>query len=101
MISIDARVKQLQKQVASLQKQLAQQKTQLAKQKQATATLAGGFKDIERWIKADVKWEMEVTDMLREIDWKKLANDYPYVALGTGNPPQSPPDWPMAVAKRR
>lgn len=94
MRSIDARVKKLETQVAALQKQLA-------KQKLDTAVLKDDLKNIERWIKADVAWEKEVTDMLREINWKKLANDYPYVVQGAGNPPQSPPDWPMTAAKRR
>ena len=49
-------------------------------------------KDVEKWIKRQVKWNKEVTAMLRKINWAKLAQDYP--GVGGTNPPQTPPDWP-------
>ena len=51
-------------------------------------------KQVEKWIKAQVKWNAEVTGMLRGVNWAKLEKDYP--GGGNTNPPQTPPSWPPA-----
>ena len=87
MASIDARVTRLEKRVAKL-------KIGLANEKANVAALKKSVKGVEKWIKAEVKWSKEVTAMLQMIDWASLAVDYP--GAGATNPPQTPPDWPMA-----
>jgi hypothetical protein len=94
MASIDARAKKLEKQVAALQKQVA-------KQHLAAGNLRQEVTNCEKWIKAEVVWSKQVTDMLRGVDWDVLAKAYPYPVHGAGNPPQSPPDWPMTKGRGR
>lgn len=86
MASIDAQVKKLEKQVAAHRKAVA-------REKEVSAALRQKYKAVEKWIKLEVKWSHEVTDMLRQISWKKLSADYQSEQL-PGNPPQTPPDWP-------
>ena len=86
MASIDARVKKLETKVEKLEKELAKQKKEIA-------TLKKCCTQVEKWVKLEVAWSTEVTNMLHQIDWARLAQDYGG-GLG-GNPPQTPPDWPL------
>jgi hypothetical protein len=79
MASIPARVKRLEEKAVRLE-------SDLKKQKELQ-------KEVEAWIKAQVRWSKEVTKMLRLVNWAKLAKAYP--GGGGTNPPQTPPDWPM------
>lgn len=93
MASIDARVKSLEKRIASLEKKLAAATKAGKANKAEIATLKKCCKDVEKWIKLQVTWSQQVTAMLRDIDWNALATDYP--AGPAGNPPKTPPDWPV------
>ena len=85
MASHEVRIKRLERQVLGLKDSLAAQKAEIAALKKCC-------KKIEKWGLAESDWSMEVTDMLREIDWADLAAHF---GCGGGtNPPQTPPDWP-------
>ena len=71
MPTLEARIKKLEKKVAKLEKE---------------------NKIVVKWIGAECKWSRQVTKMLHQINWAKLADAFPGVALG--NPPQQPPKWP-------
>ena len=87
MASIDTRVKKLEQKFAKLAADVKAQKAETAKLKKRC-------KDVEKWIKAEAAWSAQVTEMLRMVDWATLVVDYP--SLPQSNPPQTPPDWPMA-----
>ncbi|MEO5826862.1 MAG: hypothetical protein ABIR59_13310 [Gemmatimonadales bacterium] len=87
MASIDAQVKKLVKQVTALKKALA-------KEKLVSADLLQKQREVVRWIKLEVKWSKQVTALFHQVDWEAVAEAYPSKAM-TGNPPQTPPDWPV------
>lgn len=87
MASIDARMKKLEKQVAALRKALA-------KEKVVSSELLRQQKQVVKWIKLEVKWSGQVTDMFHRVDWEAIAKAYPAKQM-VGNPPQTPPDWPV------
>ena len=93
MAGNDAQVKRLVKKIAALEKKL----TTLQKKHQSTkaevAELKKCCKKVEKWIKLEVKWTNQVTEMLRAVDWDALTIAYP--APPAGNPPQTPSDWPL------
>ena len=106
MASPEARIKKLEKKAAKAEAMIKKAKADakllkadLAKAKKA-AVQAGKdlkaakneLKDVIEWIELQVLWTQEVTQMLRMIDWAKLATDYS--GAGGTNPPQTPPDWP-------
>jgi len=100
MASIEARVKKLEKKALSHEKtvkklkaDLAKAKSDAAKLKKAVAALEKEKDDIIKWIEDEAAWSLEVTNMLRLIDWVKLSIAFP--AGGGTNPPQTPPDWPV------
>ena len=106
MASPEARIKKLEKKAAKAEAMIKKAKADakllkadLAKAKKA-AVQAGKdlkaakneLKEVVEWIELQVLWTQEVTQMLRMIDWAKLAIDYS--GAGGTNPPQTPPDWP-------
>ena len=86
MATINARVAKLEKQVKALQKALAKEHT-------ATLALQDRCKQLEKWVKLEVDWTAEVTDMFHQVNWAAIVKDYK--GTGGGNPPQTPPDWPV------
>jgi multidrug resistance efflux pump len=101
MPSNEARLKKLEKKAVKVDAQITKVKLDLkgnankAQLLKAKADLQDAEKEIKRiikWIKAEVEWSEEVTQMLRLIDWAALAIAYP--GVGGSNPPQTPPNWP-------
>jgi predicted RNase H-like nuclease (RuvC/YqgF family) len=86
MPTINARVTKLEKQVVALHKALD-------KEHKASLALQDRCKQLEKWVKAEVKWTKEVTDMLHQVNWAAIA--VAFTGGGGGNPPQTPPDWPV------
>ena len=105
MASVEGRIKKLEKKAVKVDAQLKKAKADLAALKAAGKQDSGQLKkrvaklekdvaDIIDWIEAQVQWSVEVTTMLREIDWTALKAAFP--GGGASNPPQTPPDWPMS-----
>jgi predicted RNase H-like nuclease (RuvC/YqgF family) len=93
MPSSDAKVKKLEKKVTSLEKKLAVGAKADKANKAEIAKLKQCCKDVEKWIKGEVKWSKEVTGMLRRVNWNDLEAGFP---PGPGDPPPlAPPDWPV------
>lgn len=106
MASPEARIKRLEKKAAKAEAMIKKAKADakllkadLIKAKKAAAQAGKDLKaakdelkEVVEWIEFQVLWSQEVTQMLRMIDWAKLAIDYS--GAGGSNPPQTPPDWP-------
>ena len=92
MASIDAKVKQLEKRIATLEKKIAALSKAGKANKAEIAKLKKCCKDVEKWIKLQVKWSNEVTKMLRAVNWSALVAAFP--SGPASNPPITPPDWP-------
>jgi hypothetical protein len=91
--SLAARVTALEKKVVALKKEATQHKALIAKNIKEIKKLKKDYADVVKWITMETAWSTEVTGMLRQVNWGAVIAAFP--GGGGGNPPQTPPDWPV------
>jgi predicted RNase H-like nuclease (RuvC/YqgF family) len=85
MAGVDTRVERLEKKNVKLEALAKKQKAEIAALKKCC-------RDVERWIKLEVKWSSEVRRMLLDVDWTALRMSFK--GGHRDSPPQTGPDYP-------
>lgn len=91
--ALDKRVKKLENRTKKLETHVKRLKIAVTKHNLRLNELATWRAAVDAWGINQSNWALEVTDMLRSIDWAALEAAYPGGGGGS-NPPQEPPDWP-------